>query len=116
MADSLVKLVEYLKSEDAYLLKGALEVNGISAFLEEEHVAGTMTDITPGIRSVKLLVKASDLAAATALVTRLRSESQWAPDAAAWICSECGTDVGGGFEVCWKCGRERDSATVLPDC
>ncbi len=47
-----------------------------------------------------------DLPRARELLAEFLSRRREAPDGPAWTC-DCGTRVEAGFDLCWRCGRER---------
>jgi predicted amidophosphoribosyltransferase len=42
-------------------------------------------------------------------IARTFLASERGPD---WVCPRCKEKIDGAFDVCWKCGRERDEAWV----
>ncbi len=47
-----------------------------------------------------------DLPRARTLLAEFLARRREAPDGPAWTC-DCGTRVEAGFDLCWRCGRER---------
>jgi hypothetical protein len=86
-----------------YLLKACLEDKKINCFFKNESppAAG---EVPPMIAWPEIwIMNDSDFAAATECV-----EAELArPAAAAWQCPKCHEKLEGQFEICWKCGYER---------
>jgi rubrerythrin len=51
------------------------------------------------------VLRGDDVERAKSLLQVELPESERASD---WVCRECGIDIEGQFENCWKCGMHRD--------
>jgi Putative prokaryotic signal transducing protein len=64
MAEQLVTLATYATVPEAHIARGSLEAAGITAFVEDEHLVGTLWSIGNAVVGVKLKVNSADLDAA----------------------------------------------------
>lgn len=90
----------------AALLKGRLEQQGVACLLRNEELFAAMGEI-PFLecRPEIWVVDDEVLPRARQLVENWLYE-----DTAAlpWRCPDCGEELERQFDLCWKCGRERD--------
>jgi hypothetical protein len=88
-----------------YLLKASLESQGIACFIKNENppLAG---EIPPMIAWPELwgMDDKQTARASTIIEDEL---SRLALPQQAWVCAECGENLEGQFEQCWKCGAAR---------
>ncbi|MDX1555168.1 MAG: DUF2007 domain-containing protein [Xanthomonadales bacterium] len=87
-------------------MQSILETNGIATFLKNEYASGALGEI-PFVEICPQLfvLRARDVERAKELLqVDLPAERQ----ASDWVCPECGIDIEGQFENCWKCGTQRD--------
>ena len=95
---------------EAHLVKGLLEVEGIEAIVQGEHLfplRGSLpvtSDTNPSVWVVndedfdqgRVIARAYDQGAHTRQ-----------PSARPWHCPQCGENLEGQFTACWKCGAIR---------
>lgn len=87
-------------------MQSLLESNGIATFVKNQYSSGALGEI-PFVEICPQLyvLEAGDVERALALLqVDLPRENQ----ASDWVCPECGIDIEGQFENCWKCGMGRD--------
>ncbi len=87
-------------------MQSILESNGIATFLKNQYASGALGEI-PFVEICPQLfvLKKRDVERARALLQVELPEGRRASD---WVCPECGIDIEGQFENCWKCGIHRD--------
>lgn len=87
-------------------MQSILESNGIPTFLKNEYASGALGEI-PFVEICPQLfvLKQRDVERARELLQVDLPEDRRASD---WVCPECGIDIEGQFENCWKCGMHRD--------
>ena len=91
----------------AQLLRGALETEGIAAFVQGEHLTAIHGEIPAGASAEYrvCIVDDDQLPRAGYLAKQWLGESApafWAP----WVCDACGERIEAQFESCWKCGAD----------
>ena len=89
-----------------YLLRSALENQGIICYLKNENppLAG---EIPPMLAWPELWVMDdSQYESAKKILTA--ELANLATPGQAWVCPQCGEKLEGQFEQCWKCGAARD--------
>lgn len=87
-------------------MQSLLEANGIATFVKNLYSSGALGEI-PFVEICPQLyvLEEGDVARAKSLLqVDLPPENQ----ASDWACPECGIDIEGQFENCWKCGMHRD--------
>lgn len=91
--------------------ESVLKEAGIRCFVQNAYSHNLLTGIPSHLFYPKLcIVDDGDLEAALELLKPLRQmEAPSAPPRADWTCPQCGEQVPGGFDRCWKCGRGRDA-------
>lgn len=83
-----------------------LEDNGIVGHVAGDNVDTAFGGALPGPagdEDYRVLIRASDLAAARRIVAELPGDSD--ESIPAWTCA-CGETVDEGFAVCWSCGAD----------
>lgn len=88
-------------SLEAHTLKGALEVSGIAVQLQGEALAGALGELPANAIEITMQVKNHRLAQARQILQRYQDVAE-----ASWICSRCGEENAGSFELCWQCGQD----------
>lgn len=87
-------------------MQSLLESNGIRSFIKNQYASGALGEIPFVEICPELYVfKEGDVDRARALLQVDLPASVKASD---WVCPECGIDIEGQFERCWKCGMQRD--------
>jgi hypothetical protein len=86
----------------AQLLRGALESEGIAAFVQGEHLTALQGEVPVGASfEYRVCIVDDDQ------LPRARSFArQWLASgagAASWVCEGCGEVLEPQFESCWKC-------------
>lgn len=89
----------------ATLLKGRLEQEGVACLLRNEELFAALGEI-PFLECRPELWVVDDevLPRAQQLVDHWLHEDD---TAVPWRCPDCGEELEGQFDRCWKCGRER---------
>jgi hypothetical protein len=87
-------------------MQSLLESNGIATFVKNLYSSGALGEI-PFVEICPQLyvLQAGDVERALEL---LQVDLPKANRASDWVCPECGIDIEGQFENCWKCGMHRD--------
>lgn len=86
----------------AWLVREALQAEGIDARLQGEGRAGVAGEIPIPDAQIEVWVPRDAILRATGVLARLED----AGEAPAWTCA-CGEENPGSFEICWSCGKER---------
>ena len=87
-------------------MQSLLESHGIQTFIKNQYSSGALGEI-PFVEICPQLyvLDESDVERARQLLqVELPPENQ----ASSWMCPECGIDIEGQFDRCWKCGMQRD--------
>jgi len=82
----MIKVFENFDFSRVGQMQSLLESHGIRTFLKNQYGSSVMGEV-PFVEVVDLPVEEPD---------------------EDWICAECGVDVEGTFDRCWKCGTGRD--------
>ncbi len=87
-------------------MQSLLEANGIRTFIKNYYSSGALGEI-PFVEICPQLfvLEEADVAKAKKLLQVDLPKQNQASD---WVCPECGIDIEGQFENCWKCGIHRD--------
>jgi hypothetical protein len=94
----------------AHLLRGALESEGVAAFVQGEHLTAVQGEIPVGASAEYRVCIVDD----EQLPRAVRLASQWlgprGPEAASqWVCRSCGERHEPQFASCWRCGADADA-------
>ena len=108
---NLVVIATYPTAHEAELHKVRLEQAGLEAYVDGSAAADTLS-IGTFLGGVKLLVADTEVAKARGALSEGDDEESATP---AWTCSECGTEIEAGYEVCWSCGHTIDGEETFPD-
>ncbi|NLE39309.1 MAG: DUF2007 domain-containing protein, partial [Pirellulaceae bacterium] len=106
MSETLCQVAAFTNVAEAEAARCRLESEGISARLDNATVVLWFWTWSQATGGVKLLVAADQVDDAR----RILAEGDSLPRGAKWTCAECGTEAPGEWEVCWQCGRPRDTA------
>lgn len=103
MRDGMTRLATYTNEIEAEIAKGRLESLGVPVVLAKDNCGGMRPhlDLQAG---VKLFVADENVDKAREIL----ATGPAATTAGFWVCPGCGEDVEGGFDACWKCGRDRE--------
>ena len=87
-------------------MQSILESNGIPTFIKNEYSSGALGEI-PFVEICPQLfvLESKHVGLAKELLQVDLPDSHKASD---WVCPECGIDIEGQFQNCWKCGIHRD--------
>lgn len=87
-------------------MQSLLEANGIQTYIQNYYSSGALGEI-PFVEICPQLyvLEESDVRKAKELLQVDLPKDKAASD---WVCAECGIDIEGQFESCWKCGTHRD--------
>lgn len=88
-------------SLEAHTLKGVLEVSDIAVQLQGEALAGALGELPASAIEITMQVQTHQFAQARQILQRYQDVAE-----ASWVCSHCGEENAGSFELCWQCGQE----------
>lgn len=109
MTHSIKRIRTFLTAFEAEQAKNLLGNEGIKAFIEGANAQTALSYIGSAVGGVKLLVPAEDVDRAEQALTRV------APKLGPWLCGHCFSEVDEGFDVCWKCGADRNAAHTVDE-
>ena len=114
-AEDLVTIAKYGNPQEASLLKAVLEDQGIRCYLIGSQSSDMLSIVGTAVGGVQLQVTEHDAEHALSLLRELE-DSKESRAHHAWVCSQCGEQVDGGFEICWSCGAsiEEGVSALLP--
>lgn len=92
---------------EANILRGLLEQEGVAVTLHGEALTGGYSGV-PKVADVRVMVPERSRAAAEAVIRKYQDRSTDS-ESPPWQCAHCGEENGGGFEICWCCGREPET-------
>lgn len=103
----MIKVYENFDFTRVGQMQSLLEANGIRTFVRNQYGSSVMGEI-PFVEVVPQLfvLEEKDLARAKQLLQLDLPEDEPGDD---WVCPQCGIDVEGAFDRCWKCGVARDA-------
>ena len=103
MREGMTLLETFTSELEAQIALGRLEALGVPVVLEKDNCGGMRPhlDLQAG---VKLYVPDEEVAKSREIL----AEETTASSAGPWVCSGCGEQIEGGFDACWKCGRDRE--------
>jgi len=102
----LFKVYENFDISRVGQMQSVLEANGIQTYIKNYYSSGALGEI-PFVEicpQLYVLEEADVPRAKKLLQVDLPPEIQ----ASDWVCPECGINIEGQFENCWKCGMHRD--------
>jgi hypothetical protein len=104
----MIKVFENFDFSRVGQMQSLLESHGIRTFLKNQYGSSVMGEV-PFVEVVPQLyvLEERDLARAKQLLQLDLPVEQPDED---WVCAECGVDVDGTFDRCWKCGTGRAEA------
>lgn len=102
----LVTVARFRNPQEASISKGALDAEGIQAYLIGAEAATTLSYVGSAIGGVRLQVASDDSGQAKQVLATTMEDTS----TAAWQCPACGSDVDAGFELCWSCGASPDQS------
>ena len=88
-------------------LLNLLESRGVSCELRNEFAGSGVGDLSPFETWPELWVDETDVARAEAVLQGLDQSSQQE-----WLCADCGAENAGNFNLCWQCGRMKDTVDI----
>lgn len=103
MRDGMTRLETFTSEIEAGIAKGRLETLGVKVVLTKDNVGGMRPHLDLQV-GVKLFVLDEDLDKARDIL----SDPTIASSAHPWICAGCEEEIEGGYDACWKCGRDRE--------
>lgn len=87
--------------------KHLLEEAGIACSVRNEYSSGGVGDLSPFETWPELWVDDASAERALALIAGLLERQQESGDE--WRCPQCGEMNDSSFELCWKCGHDRNA-------
>lgn len=102
----MIKVYENFDFSRVGQMQSVLESNGIRTFIRNQYGSSVMGEV-PFVEVVPQLFVLDDRDARRALEL-LQLERGGEDERSDWLCPECGVDVEGTFDRCWKCGQARD--------
>jgi hypothetical protein len=102
----VIKVYENFDLSRVGRMQSLLEANGIETFIKNYYSSGALGEI-PFVEICPQLfvLQESDVGRAKTLLQADLPDTVQASD---WVCPECGIDIEGQFQNCWKCGMHRD--------
>jgi hypothetical protein len=102
----VIKVFENFDFSRVGQMQSLLESHGIKTFIRNQYGSSVMGEV-PFVEVVPQLfvLRDSDVERAMALLQLDLPRTATADD---WVCPECGVEVEGQFDRCWKCGLGRD--------
>ncbi len=102
----MIKVFENFDFSRVGQMQSLLESHDIKTFIKNQYGSSVMGEV-PFVEVVpELYVLAEkDVARAQQLLQLDLPVEEPDED---WVCAECGVDVEGTFEICWKCGSGRE--------
>ena len=102
MRDGMSVVKSFTNETEAQVALAHLKAMNINAMIEADNCGGMRPhmDLTCGVH---LLVAGLDCEKAAALLKDSGEENPAEP----WTCVSCGEEIEGGFDACWKCGKEK---------
>lgn len=96
----------------AHLLRGALEAEGVTAFVQGEHLFGLQGEVPsgPALELRVCIVDDEQHPKAERLVREWLAAQSRPSDEAPWQCTRCGEHHEPQFVTCWRCGTEHGAA------
>lgn len=93
----------------AHLLRGALEAEGVTAFVQGEHLFGLQGEVPsgPALELRVFILDDEQHPKAERLVREWLAARSRPSDEAPWQCARCGEHHESQFIACWRCGAER---------
>ena len=83
-----------------------LSQNGLEAFIEGENTNSTLWYVGTAIGGVKLLVASGEKSKALEILNEPVGTNTGS--SAAWQCGNCFAEVDAGFDICWRCDKDRE--------
>jgi hypothetical protein len=104
----MIKVFEDFDFSRVGQMQSLLESHDIRTFLKNQYGSSVMGEV-PFVEVVPQLyiLEEGDLARAKQLLQLDLPVGQADED---WVCDECGVDVEGVFDRCWKCGARQTEA------
>ena len=102
MREGMTRLETYTSEIEAEIAKGRLEALGVRVVLESDNCG----DMHPHLNlqaGVKLFVSDEEIDKAREIL----ADQTIATTTGTWLCGGCGEEIGGSYDTCWKCGRDR---------
>lgn len=92
---------------ETILVRDALVRHGIAVTIQNEHSGRSAV---PAFRAPAeiWLIDDNDYEKARQIVVDTLATLDSKSDGGQWVCSNCGEENPGSFELCWSCGRERN--------
>ena len=109
MADSeLHEVYSAANTQEAHLIKAALEEVGIEARVVGDHLQNAVGDLPAVAIAPRVWVRTEKFDQARKIITdhQARRQSR-ATLASEWKCAECGEPNALSFEICWNCQAAR---------
>jgi len=96
----------------AHLLRGALEADGVTAFVQGEQLFGLQGEVPagPALELRVCIVDDEQLPKAGRVVRDWLAARIRPRDGEPWRCASCGEQHEPQFTACWRCGAERGAA------
>ena len=95
-------------AQDAHLVAGLLQSEGIEAVVVGEMLQAAAYELAVGpSSSPRVRVGAADEQRALAVIAA--SQLSRGDETEPWTCGNCGEQVEGNFDICWKCESPRPS-------
>jgi hypothetical protein len=97
---------------EAQLLSDLLERRHIPNRILGDYLSGAIGELPADIYPTVWVIDDADLPRARELLQRFQSENRARGETRSWVCRGCGELVDGAFELCWRCGHEREAGAA----
>jgi len=93
---------------EAQLLSDYLERHLVANRILGDYLSGAIGELPADIYPTIWVIDDADLPRARELLARFQADNRARDGARSWVCRGCGELVDGSFDLCWRCGRERE--------
>jgi len=94
---------------EAQLLSHYLDRHLIDNAILGDYLSGAIGELPANIYPSVWIIHEEDLERGRELLRRFLADAA-RESGRSWVCRGCGELVDGGFDLCWRCGGERETA------
>jgi len=105
-ASTVQRLYQARDRIEAQLLVDRLDRHRIRSAVLGDYLAGAAGELPVDLWPTVWVLEDRDWSLAYEILSQFLSEL--AAERPSWICRGCGELLPGGFDLCWRCGRQRD--------
>lgn len=105
-----MKLIrQSLQIAELHMLKGLLEKSGIDCDVKRENITGLAGRIPMAECLAELwIINDEDFENAQKILNTYLNSDNAHKSENTWKCKQCGEEVEGQFDTCWKCGNQKE--------